>query len=96
MPYSVYEIACVLEQLGYVEEPSRGTGSHRWFVLDEDDGRVFRRTMIPTGLEFLHPRTFEQLLRSLGMDVIDFNRAERGDMTREAYLELLQEPSPST
>ena len=86
--YSTRELARCLQRLGFVEEPKRGKGSHRWFTFLLDGMKT--RTMLPAHEKDVPPKTYMSILRHIRLHQSEFRRACRGKLSAEEYAQLLR------
>ena len=86
--YSTRELARCLRRLGFVEEPKRGKGSHRWFTFLLDGQKT--RTMLPAREKDVAPKTYASVLKQIRLHQSEFLRGCKGQLSEEEYAELLR------
>jgi predicted RNA binding protein YcfA (HicA-like mRNA interferase family) len=86
--YSTRELARCLRRLGFVEEPRRGKGSHRWFVFVLDGLKT--RTMLPAERQDVPPKTYTVMLKQIRLHQSEFVQGCQGGLPTEEYAKLLR------
>ena len=86
--YSTRELARCLRRLGFVEEPRRGKGSHRWFTFLLDGQKT--RTMLPAREKDIAPKTYASIMKQIRLYQSEFLGACKGQLFEAEYMELLR------
>ena len=86
--YSTRELARCLRRLGFVEEPKRGKGSHRWFTFLLNDQKT--RTMLPAREKDVAPKTYASILKQIRLHQSEFLRGCKRQLSEAEYAELLR------